>query len=334
MLSAYLLFLAKTVTLLLAALALVIVIAVASRRGRRPRRGLQIRNLTERYDELNHTMRAALLAKPQARREAKERRRRDRARKREQRSAGGQHRPRVFVLDFHGDLRATQVDALREEITAVLAVAEPQDEVLVRLENPGGLVHEQGLAASQLARVRQRGIPLTVAVDKVAASGGYMMACVADRILAAPFALVGSIGVISEFPNFNRLLDRHGVEVEQFKGGDLKRTVTMLGRTTDVDRERMAAEIEDVHALFKEFVATHRPQLEIGTVATGQAWYGTRALELNLVDELVTSDDYLLRARDRADLYGVRYLRPVPMNRRLTSALSRIAGPLLPGIGG
>ena len=238
-------------------------------------------------------------------------------------------RARVFVLDFHGDLRATGVTALRHEVTAVLEVATPRDEVLVRLENSGGLVNSQGLAASQLLRVRQRGIPLTVAVDSVAASGGYMMACVADRIVAAPFAVIGSIGVITELLNVNRLLERQGVDVEQFKGGESKRTVTVFGRTTDEDREKLAGQIEDTHLLFKEFVAQNRPQVDLDEVATGAYWYGTRALDLHLIDELTTSDDYLLAARERADLYQIRFGHRKPAQGRLIPALRSLAVRLL-----
>ena len=166
----------------------------------------------------------------------------------------------MFVLDFHGDMRATEVAALREEITAIVTVARPGDEVVVRLENPGGLIADQGLAAAQLMRVRSRGLRLVVAVDKVAASGGYMMASVADRILAAPFAVVGSIGVIAQIPNIYRFLDRTGIEFEQITGGEYKRTVTPFTRTTEAEREKLTSQIEDTHALFKEFVTQHRPR--------------------------------------------------------------------------
>jgi serine protease SohB len=218
-------------------------------------------------------------------------------------------RPRIWVLDFHGDLRATEVSALREEITAVVSVARPGDEVLLRLENPGGTVHEQGLAAAQLSRVRSRGVRLVVAVDTVAASGGYLMACVADRILAAPFAIVGSIGVVTQIPNVYRLLDRVGIEFEQVTGGQFKRTVTPFTRTTAEQREKLTDQVHDTHALFKEFVAAQRPQLDVERVGTGEYWYGSRAVELGLVDELVTSDDYLLARAAEADVYSVRQAR-------------------------
>ena len=233
--------------------------------------------------------------------------------------AGEQHTParpsarpegergRIFVLHFEGDIKASELSQLREEITAILQVAESGDEVLVCLESPGGMVANYGLAASQLARLRNAGVHLTIAVDKVAASGGYMMACVADRILAAPFAMLGSIGVVAQLPNFNRLLKRHDVDFELFTAGEYKRTVTMFGENTVEGREKFQEDLEEIHALFQHFVAEFRPQLDIGKVSTGEVWFGQRALELGLVDELKTSDEYLTtRARD-AELYQVEY---------------------------
>jgi len=318
----YLLFLARTVTLVVAVLAVVAgtaaLTARASRRARhRPR--LEITDLGRRLDELHRSLEQRLLPDRRTRRTAR------RTARRIAKVAGVGRRPRVFVLDFVGDLRASAVTTLREEVTAVLAVAGPDDEVVVRLENPGGLVHDQGLAASQLRRLRDHGVRLTVAVDTVAASGGYLMACVADRIVAAPFALVGSIGVIAQVPNVHRLLDRAGVRVDQFKGGEYKRTVTPFGEPTAQERAKFTEEIEDTHRLFRDFVAVNRPQLDVDRVATGEAWYGVRALDLRLVDELATSDDYLLAARARADLFGVRYRADRPRGRGLVPRLRAAA---------
>jgi serine protease SohB len=327
----YLLFLARTVTLVVAVLAVAgggaAIVVRASRRARhRPR--LEITNLGHRYDELRWTMRHGLLPRRTVRQEIRADRRRIKHETKQQQRGTGPKRPRVFVLDFTGDLQASAVAALREEVTAVLTVAREGDEVVVRLENPGGLVHDQGLAASQLQRLHGHGLQLTVAVDKIAASGGYLMACVADRIVAAPFAVVGSIGVIAQVPNVRRLLDRAGVHVEQFKGGEFKRTVTPFGDATEAERAKFTAEIEDTHALFKDFVAGHRPHLDMGRVATGEAWYGSQALALHLVDELRTSDDYLLAARERADLFAVTYAPPRPRGRGLISRLAALAAQL------
>jgi serine protease SohB len=321
--SRYLLFLAETVTLVVAFAAVVVFLGGLARRGRgRPR--LKVENLNDRFEDLDLAMRAAL----QPGKAAKQRRR-EAGKRRKARATAAPTRPRVFVVDFAGDPRASGVDALREEITAVLAVAGEHDEVLLRLKNPGGLVHDQGLAASQLLRLRSGGVPLVVAVDAVAASGGYLMACVADRILAAPFAIVGSIGVVTQVPNVNRLLERHGVDVEQFTGGRFKRTVTVLGRTTDEGREKLQEQIDEVHVLFKDWVARYRPQLDLEQVGTGEYWYGSQALELGLVDEVATSDEYLLAASRRVDVFKVSYTPPRSPGRRLGSALSAAGARLL-----
>jgi serine protease SohB len=229
----------------------------------------------------------------------------------------------VFVLDFHGDMMASAVASLREEISAVLQVARDGDEAMLRLESAGGAVEGYGLAASQLARLRERKIPLTVAVDKVAASGGYLMACVGDRILAAPFAVVGSIGVVGQLPNFNRLLKKHDVEYELHTAGEFKRTLTLFGENTDEGRAKFRETLEDAHALFKAYIAQYRPQVELARVATGEHWFGTRALELKLVDRISTSDDWLLERSKAADLLELRYRRHRPWLERVTGRGAR-----------
>ncbi len=231
-------------------------------------------------------------------------------------------RKRVYVLDFHGDLRASQVTSLREEVTAVLTVARPTDEVVVRLESPGGMVHGYGLAASQLARIRDRGIPLTVAVDKVAASGGYMMACVADRIVAAPFAVIGSIGVVAQVPNFNRLLKKHDVDYELFTAGEWKRTITVFGENTDAGRAKFKQELEEAHVLFKDHILQYRAHLDIEQVATGEHWYGVRAVELGLIDSVGTSDDVLVAASEVADVIEVHFRKHQALGERLSQFAS------------
>ena len=208
---------------------------------------------------------------------------------------------RLFVIDFHGDIQASEVEALREMITVILQLANNKDEVLIRLESAGGMVHAYGLCASQLQRLKQHGIHFKVSIDKVAASGGYMMACVADKILAAPFAVIGSIGVIVQMPNFNRLLAKKDIEFEQITAGKYKRTLTLFGKNTKENRAKMQQDVEETHDLFKDFVSEQRPQLDIKKVATGEHWFGTRALELNLVDQITTSDDYILDFYNQID---------------------------------
>ena len=301
-------FLLRVVTIVIAIIAIIIVAASAGRRGAQD--GLEIQDLNKKYRELAHGLRTAILPKSERKKEDKEEKKRDKA------SESGS-RPRSFVIEFKGDLKASAVPSLREEVSAILDVAGEDDEVIVRLENHGGVVHEHGLAASQLARIRDKGIPLVVCVDKVAASGGYLMACVATRIYAAPFAILGSIGVLAQIPNFHRLLDEHGVDFEQVTAGKHKRTVTMFGENTDEDRAKLKEELEDVHALFKSAVAQYRPGLDLETVATGEHWYGTRALELGLADEIRTSDELLRERAEERDLFELSYKIKQPLQKRL-----------------
>ncbi len=325
-LSAYGLFLAELATLAVLVAAVVALIAAARRGGRAE--GLTVEHLNRAFEDSADELKLAIDGKGRHKKEAKarakERKREDKAREKD-----GQAKPRTFVLDFKGDLRASAVASLREEVSAVLQVAKPGDDVLLKLENPGGTVHEHGLAASQLLRLKQRGLPLTVAVDKVAASGGYLMACVADRLIAAPFAIIGSIGVLAQLPNFHRLLEQKGVDFEQVTAGRYKRTLTMFGKNTPEGREKLRQEIEDVHELFKAEIRRYRPQVELERVATGEHWYGLRALELKLVDEIRTSDDVLLAAAKERDLYHLAYKRRRAWQERMLggvdSLLERLA---------
>ena len=306
----YGLFLLKTLTIVIAIIAVMAAGATAQRKA--SHEGLEVENLNKKYRGLADALRKAVSSKHERKRSAK-------ARKKEKKAEGKEPsgKPRSFVVDFKGDLKASAVSSLREEVSAILDVATGDDEVIVRLENHGGIVHEHGLAASQLARIRDRDIPLLVCVDKVAASGGYLMACVGTKVYAAPFAILGSIGVLAQIPNFNRMLDSHGVDFEQVTAGKYKRTVTMFGKNTDEDRAKLKEELEDVHTLFKDAVSKYRSQLDLDKIATGEHWYGTRALELGLADELLTSDELLAaRAADR-DLYLVSYKIKQPLQKRL-----------------
>jgi serine protease SohB len=321
-LTEYGLFLAKALTVVVAVLAIVAGTAAVSLRGRGERRDrIEVKSLNDRYRRMADAIRSAALNRKGLRKLRRGRRSEERRRK----AADQESQRRIFVVDFHGDIRASAVSSLREEITAILTVAEPSDEVLCRLESAGGVVHGYGLAASQLLRIRERGLTLTVAVDKVAASGGYMMACVADRIVAAPFAVVGSIGVVSQLPNFNRLLRRNDIDYELFTAGDYKRTVTVFGENTDAGRRKHQEDIEDAHRLFKEFVQEHRNQVDIERVSTGEHWFGRRALDLALVDELRTSDDYLLAAHAEAKLFEVKFHGRKRIGERLAD-LARALG--------
>ena len=330
-LAQYGLFLAKTATVVVAVGAVAAIVAGAARQSRAGRKRSpvpEIVNLNRDYRRMAAAFERAALPRKAVRDRRKadkaERKARDKAERKRLAGGGEGRRRRIFVLDFKGDLRATGVEALREEVTLVLAVAAEGDEVVVRLENAGGAAHGHGLGASQLARIRARGVPLTVAVDRVAASGGYMMACVANRILAAPFAVVGSIGAFAAIPNLHRLLESRGVDVEEFQAGEFKRTVTVLGKNTDAGRAKLQEQLDDIHKLFREFVAEYRPSLDVERVATGEAWHGRHALDLDLVDELRTSDDYLYEASREADLFHVRGAGRTRLRQRL-SELAELA---------
>lgn len=310
-LAEYGLFLLKAMTIVLA---IVIVMTAGAAAGRKATQDhLEVENLNKKYHKTASALRSSVMKRDEKKKQEKLDKKQQKA---EEKRAS---RPRSFVIDFKGDLKASAVSSLREEVSAVLDVATPDDEVVVRLENHGGLVHEHGLAASQLARIRDRDIPLVVCVDKVAASGGYLMACVASKIYAAPFAILGSIGVLAQIPNFNRLLDSHGVDFEQITAGKYKRTVTMFGKNTDADRAKLKEELEDVHTLFKAAVSRYRKELDLDTVATGEHWYGTRALELGLADEILTSDELLLQRAAERDVYRVSYKIKQPLQKRIMS---------------
>lgn len=315
-LSGYGLFLLELLTVAIIVVGSILLIIGAARKTQ-DQDGLTIEHVNKAVEERMDGVRRALLGRRDSRRLARERSRGRKDRKRKDRKAEADARPRVFVLDFKGDIRATATSSLREEVSAIIAVARKGDEVLLRLENAGGAVHEHGLAASQLLRLRARDIPLTIAVDKVAASGGYLMACVADRILAAPFAIIGSIGVLVQLPNFHRLLDAKGIDFEQITAGRYKRTLSLFGPNTDEGREKMKEELVEVHELFQRQIAELRPVVDLERVATGEHWYGSRALELNLIDEIGTSDDYLLKAAESADLYRLSHKRPRRLLERM-----------------
>jgi serine protease SohB len=281
---------------------------------------LSVTKLNESYDAMKAELDHQLLDKKVLKGIEKEKKKKEKLEKKAQKKSpktDEAEKKRLYVLDFDGDIKASAVETMREEITAILSVAKLQDEVVVRLESGGGVVHGYGLAASQLQRIREANIPLTICVDKVAASGGYMMACVADKIIAAPFAILGSIGVVAQIPNVHRLLDKSLIDVELHTAGRYKRTLTMLGENTEEGREKFKQDLEDTHGLFKRFVSSQRPQLDIEDIATGDTWYGSEALENKLVDVVMTSDAYLVSHYANADVIQVVYKQPKGMAERL-----------------
>lgn len=324
-LSLYGLFLAKVATVMIAIGALMVLV-VGLRQRKSGRGELRIIDLSEQYQEIQNAMRVSLMDENALKAWDKQKKKQDNAeaKQRKLKVKAGESvddKPCLYVLDFKGSTDAHEVSSLREEISAILSVTKQHDEVFIRLESPGGMVHGYGLAASQLQRFRQAGIPLTAAVDKVAASGGYMMACVADRIIAAPFAIIGSIGVVAQLPNFNRWLKKNEVDVELHTAGEFKRTLTLFGENTEQGREKFREELNETHQLFKQFVHQQRPVLDIDSVATGEHWYGVQAQEKGLVDEIGTSDDVLIAKMDQFKVLSVRYIRRKKIADRLTGGV-------------
>ncbi|WNY81059.1 protease SohB [Cronobacter dublinensis] len=331
----YGLFLAKIVTVVVAIAIVITLIANLTQRKKAQRGELRVTRLGEEYKEMKEEVAAALLDPHQHKQWHKNQKKKNKqeAKAAKARAKRGESappgKPTLYVLDFKGSIDAHEVSALREEVTAVLAVAKPQDEVLLRLESPGGVVHGYGLAASQLQRLRERQIPLTVAVDKVAASGGYMMACVANNIVAAPFAIIGSIGVVAQIPNFNRLLKRNDIDIELHTAGQYKRTLTLLGENTEEGREKFREDLNETHQLFKEFVHSMRPSLDIDAVATGEHWYGVQAQEKGLVDEISTSDDLIIARMQEHDVVSLRYMQRKRLMDRFTGSAAQSLDRLL-----
>ena len=318
----YAFFLARVVTLLVALMVIFAMVGAAGRGRGRHRERLEVEHLNPRYKAMARRIEFG------TQQGTKGFWQRLRERRRKNRQSGEGRLPRLFVLTFDGDIRASATEALREEISAILASAKRDDEVLLKLESPGGAVPGYGLAASQLGRLREQGIRLTVAVDRVAASGGYLMACVADRIVAAPFSIIGSIGVVGQLPNFHGWLKRNDIEFELHTAGEHKRDLTVFGENTDEGRAHFRQSLQEVHDLFRNHIARYRPRLDVEKVATGEHWLGERALELDLVDDLGTSDDLLLERRERMELIALTYHPSTSLRRRFAivfeSVLARL----------
>ncbi|MBK5410492.1 protease SohB [Pseudomonas sp. TH34] len=318
-LAEYATFLAKTVTLVVAILVVLISFAALRSKGRRKAAGqLQVSKLNDFYKGLRERLEQTLLDKDQLKALRKSESKTEKKKGKKKPEA----KPRVFVLDFDGDIKASATENLRHEITALLSLATPKDEVVLRLESGGGMVHSYGLASSQLARIREAGVPLTVCIDKVAASGGYMMACIGEKIISAPFAILGSIGVVAQLPNVNRLLKKHDIDFEVLTAGEYKRTLTVFGENTEKGREKFQEDLDITHQLFKNFVSRYRPQLAIDDVATGEVWLGVAALDKQLVDQLQTSDEYLATKAKTAEVFHLHYAERKSLQERVGLAAS------------
>ncbi|GFD77458.1 protease SohB [Tenacibaculum sp. KUL118] len=323
----YGLFVAKSVTLVVAFIVVVSTIVGVASKQKQGKGQLEIVSISEQLKDVTNYAKHVLLDKNALKKLAKEQKKeakaKSKAKDKEQDDSSA--KSRLFVIDFKGSMDANEVEHLREEITAILCVANEADEVLVRLESGGGVVHGYGLAASQLQRIKEKGLKLTIAVDKVAASGGYMMACVADKLLASQFAYIGSIGVLAQLPNFNKLLKKNDIEFEQHTAGEFKRTLTIFGENNDEGRAKFKEEIEEIHVLFKDFVQSQRPDMDIDKVATGEYWPGIKAKSLGLVDDITTSDDYILSQYPAREIFSVKYAVKKNVAEKLGMSVAHVA---------
>jgi len=321
--STYGLFLAKSLTIVIAILATFGgIIAIASKNKAKSKEKIEITKLNRKYKEIKEMISRETIEKKELKKLKKKEKQNKELQKIQDKDLT-KTKLRTFVLEFDGDIRASAVENLREEITAILTTATPKDEVLIKIESAGGTFHGYGLAASQLKRIRDRNIPLIAAIDKVAASGGYLMACVADRIIAAPFAIIGSIGVIAQLPNFNRFLKKHDIDFEQITSGKYKRTLSLFAENTKEGKDKAQQEVEEAHTLFKNFVTLNRPTVNINTLATGETWHGIRAQEMGLIDDIITSDDYLLNSYEKANIFKVEYTIKKSLTERLGLSIQK-----------
>lgn len=317
-----LVFAAQALIIFLVIAAVIILISLVVSRSQQAS-DLEITPLHDKWKDLELFLKSFTLGKDEIKSEKKKLKQEKKAEKKaEKKNPIPVAHSNVFVLRFDGDIKANQVENLREEVNAILQVATNKDEVVVVLESPGGIVSGYGLAASQLLRLRDRGIKVTACVDEVAASGGYLMAVTATQILAAPFAVIGSVGVVAQVPNFNKFLKKHDVEFKEYTAGEFKRTVSIFGEITPAGEAKFKEQLEDTHVLFKEFVQKYRPNLNVSQIATGEYWYGQSALALGLIDGIKTSDDYLMeKMSEKKSLFEITYKLKVPLSERLAEAV-------------
>ena len=323
----YGMFLAKALTIIISIGAVLSMIVSASQRTNRGEDNgeIEILPLNIDFEKTKNKLRIATVEES----EKKIERKKIKKESKNKNAFNPKSKRRVYVVNFEGNIAASAVDNLREEITAILSVANKKDEIVVRLESSGGMVHSYGLASSQLDRIKKAKLKLTICVDKVAASGGYMMACVGDKIIAAPFAIVGSIGVVAQMPNFNKLLKKHDIDFELLTAGEHKRTLTLFGKNTDKGREKFIEELNETHELFKEYVSKRRPNVDINKIASGEIWFGSRAKELSLVDEISTSDEYICSCFNSAKVFEIKFVRKQKLLQRVggsvEASITRIA---------
>ncbi len=311
------LFFFQTLIIVVGIIAVILTIAAVAIKNK-GQKNFEVEILNEKHQEQKIALQSVLLNSDDLKKEKKKIKAEEKAEEKKE-----IHKPHTYVLDFlKGDIQASSVDHFREEISAVLSVAEKGQDVIINVESPGGIVHGYGLAAAQILRLRDHGLNVTVCVDKVAASGGYMMACVAHKIICSPFAIIGSIGVVAQVPNFNKLLKKYDVDFKEYTAGDYKRTVSILGEITEKGEKKFIEQLEATHLLFKSFVGQFRPQMDLTKVATGEYWFGQDALKMGLVDEISTSDDFILKQMKDHKMIKISFEKKPTLSEKISGFVS------------
>jgi len=315
LLVAYGFFLLKVITVLLVILIPILMISSSTKHRKETDKGrIIVKNLSNKLEEIGVTLKSAEMDPKAYKSFLKERN------KKKKKEIKGKSKEIVYVLDFKGDIQASAVGKLKQEVNAIIASQVKCKEVVIKVESGGGSAYAYGLCAAELKRLVDNKIKLTVCIDKIAASGGYLMSCVATKIVAAPWAIVGSIGVIAQLPNFHRLLKKLDIDIEMHTAGKFKRTLTTLGENTKQGREKFISELEDLHVVFKDFVKENRSKIQVAKVSTGEVWQGEKAKKLGLIDEIGTSDDYLLKLASKFKLLEIQYFEKKPFTARIGSA--------------
>jgi serine protease SohB len=295
-----------------------LLLIIGSSKGKTQSKGkLAITNLSEKFEDMGNVVRSSNMNPKELKKFYK-----DITKNKKKKT--DEKEPSIFVLNFNGDIQASEVEKLKYEINAILLSESECKEVVVKVESGGGSAYAYGLCAAELKRLVDNDISLTVCIDKVAASGGYLMSCVATKIIAAPWAIVGSIGVIAQLPNFHRLLKKNLIDFEMHTAGEFKRTLTTLGENTEDGREKFKADLEDLHVIFKDFVKEQRPEVDTAIVATGEVWQGEEAIKVGLVDSLETSDNYLVNLSKDATLFEIEYIEKKNLSERFAFSMQLI----------
>jgi len=194
--------------------------------------------------------------------------------------------------------------------------------IVLRIESPGGVVAPCQEILVEIEKVKQTK-PVVVSMGNMAASGGYYISAKADKIVALPGTLTGSIGVISQIPNVKGLYDKLGIEMQTFKGGKYKDMYSGLRELTPEEKEIMQQMVDNYYEQFVETVAEGRglSKEQVRSLATGQLYTGTEAKELGLVDELGGLDTAIDLAAELAGVTTPRIEYYTPPKSLLESLL-------------